>query len=115
MRHSVLVSSLVLVLAGCIHGQDGSRLPSTSPSPPDSASEEQRRREYAAHPEFRNQYGLSQVKAHYAYARGATGEGVTLGIVDSGVDPSHPKFEGKLEISNVEGYEPDFSTCDNPA
>ena len=115
MRHSVLVTSLVLVLAGCIHGEDGSRLPSTSPSPPDSSSEEQRRREYAAHPEFHNQYGLSQVKAHYAYARGATGEGVTLGIVDSGVDPRHPKFEGKLEVSNVEGYEPDFSTCDNPA
>ncbi|MCY3794606.1 MAG: S8 family serine peptidase [Gammaproteobacteria bacterium] len=58
---------------------------------------------------------MSQVKAHYAYARGATGKGITLGIVDSGVDPSHPKFEGKLEVSNVEGYEPDFSTCDNPA
>ena len=115
MRHSVLVSSLVLMLAGCIHGEDVSRPPSNSPSPPDSSSEEQRRREYAAHPEFRNQYALSQVKAHYAYARGATGEGVTLGIVDSGVDPSHPKFEGRLEVSNFVGYEPDFSTCDNPA
>ena len=115
MRYSVLVSSLVLVLAGCIHGEDASRPPSNSHSTPDSSSEEQHRSEYAAHPEFRNQYGLNRVKAHYAYARGATGEGVTLGIVDSGVDPSHPKFEGKLEVSNFEGYEPDFSTCDNPA
>ena len=115
MRHSVLASSLVLVLAGCINGEDNSRPPSTSPNPPDSSSEEQIRRDYAAHPEFRNQYGLGQVKAHYAYARGATGDGITLGIVDSGVDPSHPKFEGKLEVDNVEGYEPDFSTCDNPA
>ena len=112
MRYSVLVSSLVLVLAGCIHGEDNSRPPSTSS---DSSSEEQLRRDYAAHPEFGNQYGLGQVKAHYAYARGATGNGIMLGIVDSGVDPSHPKFEGRLEVSNVEGYEPDFSTCDNPA
>ena len=112
MRYSVLVSSLVLVLAGCIHGEDNSRPPSTSP---DSSSEEQLRRDYAAHPEFGNQYGLGQVKAQYAYARGATGNGITLGIVDSGVDPSHPKFGGKLEVGNVEGYEPDFSTCDNPA
>ena len=112
MRYSVLASSLVLVLAGCIHGEDDSRSPSTSPEP---SSEEQLRREYAAHPEFQNQYGLGQVKAHHAYARGATGNGITLGIVDSGVDPSHPKFGGRLEVSNVEGYEPDFSTCDNPA
>ena len=112
MRYSMLVSSLVLVLAGCIHGEDNSRFPSTSP---ESSSEEQLRREYAAHPEFGNQYGLGQVKAQYAYARGATGKGITLGIVDSGVDPSHPKFEGKLEVGSVEGYEPDFSTCDNPA
>ena len=112
MRHSVLVSSLVLVLAGCIHGEDDSQPLSNSP---ESSSEEQLRREYAAHPEFQNQYGLGQVKAHYAYSRGATGKGITLGIVDSGVDPSHPKFEGKLEVGNVEGYEPDFSTCDNPA
>lgn len=69
------------------------------------------RREYTAHLEFRNQYGLAQVKAHYAYARGATGEGITLGIVDTGIDPSHPKFEGKLESRNVEGYDPDFGSC----
>ena len=56
--------------------------------------------------------GSPRIKAHYAYARGATGEGVTLGIVDSGVDPSHPKFQGKLEASYVGGYDPDFSTCD---
>ena len=67
------------------------------------------------HPEFQNQYGLTRIKAHYAYARGATGAGVTLGVVDSGVDPNHPKFEGKLESSNVEGYDPDFDTCDNRA
>ena len=79
---------------------------------PDPETEEQRRGEYADHEEFRNQYGLARIKAHYAYARGATGEGVTLGIVDSGVDPSHPKFKGKLEASYVGGYDPDFSTCD---
>ena len=74
-----------------------------------------RRRAYAAHPEFLNQYGLAEIKAHHAYARGATGEGVTLGIVDCGVDPSHPKFEGKLETGSVEGYNPDVSTCEDRA
>ena len=84
------------------------------PEPGTPRIDEERQRSYAVHPEFRNQYGLARINAHYAYARGATGEGVTLGIVDSGVDPSHPKFTGKLETANIGGYDPDFDTCDNP-
>ena len=108
MGTPTVVLALALALAGCgtsatVHPVDGT---------PDPATEERRRGEYASHEEFRNQYGLVRIKAHYAYARGATGEGVTLGIVDSGVDPDHPKFEGKLEASYVGDYDPDFSTCD---
>jgi len=103
-----VVLILSLALAGCgasttVRPVDGT---------PDPGTEEQRREEYAGHEEFRNQYGLARIKAHYAYARGATGEGVTLGIVDSGVDPDHPKFQGKLEASYVGDYDPDFGTCD---
>ena len=112
-KRGMLAVGLVLVVTGCVGSGGMSTPPPISPEPP--RSEDERRRAYAAHPEFQNQYGLNQVKAHYAYARGATGEGVTLGIVDSGVDPGHPKFEGKLETDNVEGYEPDFGTCDNRA
>ncbi|MDE0282364.1 MAG: S8 family serine peptidase [Gammaproteobacteria bacterium] len=79
------------------------------------SAEETLRRAYAAHPEFRNQYGLSRIRADHAYARGATGEGITLGIVDSGIDSGHPKFEGRLETHNLEGYDPDFSECPHPA
>ena len=76
-------------------------------------SESELRQEYAAHPEFRNQPALEQVNAHYAYARGATGEGVTIGIIDSGIDIGHPKFDGKVlpESYNVAGYNPDYSFC----
>ncbi len=116
MKCMILAAGLALLLAGCIHDGDGvSTSGDTTVQPEPPKSEEERRRAYAAHPEFRSQYALDQINAHFAYARGATGKGVTLGIVDSGVDPSHPKFEGKLESSNVEGYEPDFDTCDNPA
>ena len=112
-KRGMLAVGLALVVTGCVGSGGTTAPPPISPETP--TSEEERRRTYAAHPEFKNQYGLTQVKAHHAYARGATGEGVTLGIVDSGVDPSHPKFEGKLESSNVEGYAPDFDTCDNRA
>ena len=36
--------------------------------------------------EYRNQYGLGLIKASSAYARGATGRGAIIGIMDSGVD-----------------------------
>ena len=100
--------ALALALAGCGASTTVRLVDGT----PDPETEEQRRGKYASHEEFRNQDGLARIKAHYAYARGATGEGVTLGIVDSGVDPDHPSFEGKLEASYVGEYDPDFSTCD---
>ena len=103
-----VVLALALALVGCGTGATVRPVDGTL----DPETEEQRRGEYARHEEFRNQHGLARIKAHYAYARGATGEGVTLGIVDSGVDPDHPKFEGKLEASYVGDYDPDFSTCD---
>ena len=103
--------ALALALAGCGTGASVRPVDGTL----DPETEEQRRGEYARHDEFPNQQGLARIKAHYAYARGATGEGVTLGIVDTGVDPDHPKFEGRLEASYVGGYDPDFSTCDEVA
>ena len=103
-----VVLILALALAGCGAGTTVRPVDGT----PDPETEEQRREEYASHEEFRNQYGLASIKAHYAYARGATGEGVTLGIVDTGVDPDHSRFEGKLEASYVGDYDPDISACD---
>ena len=111
MRLPLPAAALALAVAGCLHGGDGPPMRSGAPEPDNAAAEEDRRRAWAAHPEFRNQHGLEQVKAHFAYARGATGRGVTLGIVDSGVDPAHPRFADKLETGHVGGRDPDFSTC----
>ena len=111
-RRAAAAPAAVLILALALAGCDTSVTVSPVDGTPDPETEEQRRGEYASHEEFRNQHGLARIKAHYAYARGATGEGVTLGIVDSGVDPDHPKFEGKLETSYVGDYDPDFGTCD---
>ena len=135
MRRVMLLVPALLFLVGCGGGgssvrQDapppvadpGPDVPDPSPSPttpeppparPDpDTSEIELRQEFAAHPEFRNQPALEQVKAHYAYARGATGEGITLGIVDDGVDPTHVEFEGKQLQSSYSGdYSPDFGSC----
>lgn len=53
--------------------------------------------------DFSNQWGLSAIKADQAYAhlelaKGGNvepGEGVTVGLIDTGIDPEHPVFAGK--------------------
>ncbi|MGV7030991.1 S8 family serine peptidase [Methylobacterium symbioticum] len=47
-------------------------------------------------PEYRADYGLAHINAATAYARGFTGLGVTVAVVDTGIDPSHPEFRGRL-------------------
>ncbi len=52
---------------------------------------------------FRNQWGLEHIKADVAYRHlellkgpdAQPGAGVTLGFIDSGIDPDHPMFAGK--------------------
>ena len=59
--------------------------------------------EYRAHRSFANQWGLSHLKADYAYghlnqikgAAVAPGAGVTIGFIDTGIDQDHPDFAGK--------------------
>jgi serine protease len=47
-------------------------------------------------PLFGRQWGLRQINAPTAWARGARGRGVRIGIVDSGVDLGHPDLKAKL-------------------
>lgn len=62
--------------------------------------------------EFLNSTGLQAIGADKAYALGYSGDGVTLGIVDTGVRTDHVEFEGKVENVNFdesEGIEWDCS------
>ena len=45
--------------------------------------------------EFQADWGLEVINAHHAYARGLTGAGVRLGLLDSGAGFDHPEFAGK--------------------
>ena len=45
--------------------------------------------------EFQADWGLEVINAHHAYARGLTGAGVRLGLLDSGAGLDHDEFAGK--------------------
>jgi len=41
--------------------------------------------------EFQSDWGLGRIQADQAYAAGITGQGVNIGALDSGFDPTHPE------------------------
>ena len=41
-------------------------------------------------------WGIDRINAPVAHAEGATGEGVHVGVIDGGIDASHPDLEGNL-------------------
>ena len=62
--------------------------------------------------EYANQPGLGMINAAWAYARGArnagfgsgTGAGVTIGVIDSGLDTTHSDFVGKVDRASILTY-----------
>lgn len=46
--------------------------------------------------------GLDLLNASSAYAEGATGEGIIVAVVDTGVNSSHPELSGKLTSTSID-------------
>ena len=73
------------------------------PSPQFNAMATELAEEYAADRNFEAQWGLHAINAHRAYGNAhllegpdvAPGAGVTIGLIDTGIDADHPIFEGK--------------------
>lgn len=105
-----VLTMAVFLLTAC-GGGGGTRsltpvaAPATAPAPPQLfhslwlspprslvPDPETRRIEFRSTDEFRNQPALALINADYAYARGATGEGVTLGVIDTGINREHIEF-----------------------
>ena len=71
----------------------------TPPATPPSLSFDELKDQYEGYYEYQSQWGLNMINASSAYARGATGAGITIGITDSGLDNSHVEISA-TRLSN---------------
>ena len=93
-----LALSLVIIIGcgggGSSNGNNASAV-SVPPTPPPTPTQsfDELKTEFEGHYEYSNQWGLSTINASAAYARGATGKNITIGITDSGLDDSHSEID----------------------
>ena len=114
MHKKMALTLSLLMIIGCGGGGGGggnnnTPLVSQTPNPPvapPSLSFDELKEQYEGYYEYQSQWGLNMINASSAYARGATGAGITIGITDSGLDLNHPEIDTQ-RISN------DSATCND--
>lgn len=52
--------------------------------------------------EYQRSWGLAAIHADAAYARGATGQGITVAVIDTGVDGARPDLVGAVSAESVD-------------
>ena len=97
----------LIFLAACGGGGGGSSdntpTVSVAPTPPPAPSPstfEELKADFEGYYEYRRHWGLGSVNSSSAYARGATGAGITIGITDSGLDVTHSEIDQSRISSN---------------
>lgn len=106
---TLLFSLFILLSCGGGGGGGGQNAPLVSQTPtpptPPALSYEELKTQYEGYYEYQNQWGLDLVNASTAYARDATGLGITIGITDSGLDSTHTEISaGRLSGDSELAY-----------
>ena len=103
MNKNYIVIPLLMIISSCGGGGGSSQAPSvsipptpssTTPSQPTEPSFSELKAEFERHYEYSSHWGLEAINASSAYARGATGNNVLIGITDSGLDETHAEIKG---------------------
>jgi hypothetical protein len=87
------VLSVHLVLSACASGGGGGS-GSGGAGPPSPS--------FFETTEDRANIGLGAIGASSAYAAGATGKGITVGTIDTGIDVDHPEFAGAIAAASTD-------------
>jgi subtilisin family serine protease len=86
-KHPLSVATLIfpLLLTGCI-----------TPTKQSETSQDHQKIAGFETDEYEAQKGLAIIKASTLYARGGTGQGVTVAVIDSGLNTALPEFSGRI-------------------
>jgi hypothetical protein len=105
MQKNYILIPILLIISACGGGGGGgsSQAPAVSipptpssptPSQPAEPSFSELKAEYENYYEYSRHWGLEAINASSAFARGATGNNVLIGITDSGLDETHAEIKG---------------------
>ena len=102
-RHVLRCAAILLpfALAACGGGSGGGG--ATGPLTPESFET----------PEFNANPGLDLVGAQFAFAEGATGDGVIVAVVDTGIDTTHPDLQANISADSTDIVVPGFPITDD--
>ena len=111
LRRAIPLCAVSLVAASCGGSGDGPPCVETFDQgcltePEYKALVDETAPDYAESSSFQNQWGLAAINADQAYANlelklgpdVEPGEGVTVGVLDSGIDMAHPQFRNKTVV-----------------
>lgn len=103
-----------LALSGCKAGGggDGSGRATTQARPPAAALAPPQAPASFLTSEFNTNWGLGQINAEEAYADGAYGSGVTVAVVDTGIDRNHPDLANNISPDSIDIVSPGTSLVD---
>ena len=96
-----MAASVAVLLAACGGGgginSSGSipapsPTPSPTPTPPPTAADSA---------EYKASGAVAGLKAAYAYDRGITGKGVTIAVIDTGINVDEPEFKGRMSADST--------------
>ena len=62
--------------------------------------------------EFAANWGLASIGAEQAYAQGAYGSGITVAVVDSGIDTDHPDLDDNISPNSIDIVDPGMTLVD---
>ncbi|MFZ1989538.1 MAG: S8 family peptidase [Alphaproteobacteria bacterium] len=103
-RVSVLALAVATTAVACAGGGGGSSSPSSPgvPAPPPPPPAPPPSIPSATSAEYRADWGIDDSKAITAWQDGITGKGVTIAVIDSGVDGSNPEMTGRLSSASTD-------------
>ncbi len=95
-RHGLMLGCSLYALAAGLHSAAAQNMPTPSPSIYGLSAAD-----FQQWDAYKRNYVLSTINASTAYARGFTGYGVTVAIIDTGLDATHPAFIGGYQIYHI--------------